>query len=111
MSNEPRYRPIPKPSATASAAQKGHWGPSPANSGANPSTPRKLAKKKGRTQALAVARAEQELLKKFQMIKRKVQWSPAGMKETSEAHPVSVHPKVTGTVLNFGSNEREKTTP
>jgi len=63
------------------------------------------------TQALAVARAEEELLKKFQIMKQKVQRSPTRMDQTPDAHPVSAPPKVTGPMFNFGSNEDEQTTP
>jgi len=63
------------------------------------------------TQALAVVRAEEELLKKFQMMKQKVQRSPTGMEPAPDAHPVSAPPKVTGPMFNFGSNEDEQTTP
>jgi len=59
------------------------------------------------TQALAVARAEEDLLKKFQMMKRKVQRSPTGMEQTPDAHPVSAPPKVTEPMFHFGSNEDE----
>jgi len=57
------------------------------------------------TQALAVARAEEELLKKFQMMKQR---SPTGMEQTCKAHPLSAPPKVTGPMFNFGSNEDSK---
>jgi len=33
------------------------------------------------------------------------------MEQTSEAHPLSAPPKVTGPMFNFGSNEDEQTTP
>jgi len=42
------------------------------------------------TQALAVARAEKELLKKFQMMKQKVQRSPTGMEPAPDAHWTNV---------------------
>jgi len=92
-----------------------------AATGGNPGSPRDLRlvqamdreKSSGHdeTQALAVARAEEELLKKFQMMKQKVQRSPTGMEQAPDAHPVSAPPKVTGPVFNFGSNEDEQTTP
>jgi len=56
------------------------------------------------TQALAAARAKEELLKKFQMMKQKVQRSPTGMEQTPDAHPVPVQ------MFNFGNNEDEETT-
>jgi len=62
-------------------------------------------------QALAVLRAEEELLKKFQMMKQKMQRSPTGMEQTSEAHPLSAPSKVTGPMFNLGSNDDEQTSP
>jgi len=63
------------------------------------------------TQALAVASAQEEQLKKFQIMKLKVQRSPTGMEQAPDAHPVSAPPKVTGPMFNFSSNEDEQTTP
>jgi len=45
------------------------------------------------TQAIAVASAQEEQLKKFQIMKLKVQRSPTWMEQAPDAHPVSAPPK------------------
>nr|XP_041633184.1 uncharacterized protein LOC121503124 [Drosophila kikkawai] len=61
------------------------------------------------TQALAVARAEEELLRNFQRVKQKVQHSP--LTTTTETHPMSAPPDVHGPVFVFGDKEEESATP
>ncbi|XP_070144983.1 uncharacterized protein [Drosophila kikkawai] len=61
------------------------------------------------TQALAVMRAEQELMRDFQRLKQKVQHSPPA--SAPDIHPVSAPPKVHLPVLCFGDIIEDQATP
>ncbi|XP_041632353.1 uncharacterized protein [Drosophila kikkawai] len=61
------------------------------------------------TQALAVARAEEELLRNFQRNKQKMQHSPPA--SMPEKQPVSAPPNVQGPVFVFAETEEETATP
>ncbi|XP_070144868.1 uncharacterized protein [Drosophila kikkawai] len=61
------------------------------------------------TQALAVARAEEELLRNFQRNKQEMQHSPPA--SMPEKQPVSAPPNVQGPVFVFGETEEETATP
>ncbi|XP_070144861.1 uncharacterized protein [Drosophila kikkawai] len=61
------------------------------------------------TQALAVMRAEQELMRDFQRLKQKVRHSPPA--SAPDIHPVSAPPKVHLPVLCFGDIIEDQATP
>ncbi|XP_070141062.1 uncharacterized protein [Drosophila kikkawai] len=122
----PRIWPSSNPSAAAASkgalgTEKERYNSHQASAGGNPCAPRdpkkgagamSKAKPTGRddeTQALAIARAEEELLLSFQRSKQKVHHSPpAGSNET---HPMSAPPKMHAPIFTFDEEEEEVATP